>query len=78
MSIARDLFEQAFDRPRTPRSPAYKQGVLDVLRYRSGETLAIGPCPYKIGTSQADAWFSGVEEGHAIWRRYQAGQGRAA
>ena len=65
---ARTLFARAFHATRTPRSPAYREGVLVALRFRLGELAAIR-CPYAAGTAEADAFHSGVDEGHAIARR---------
>lgn len=75
MSLANKLFRAAFDegKCRTPRSEPYKQGVLDVLRFRSGEDVTMQGCPYGLGTAQADAWFSGNAEGHSVWRRHLEG-----
>lgn len=69
--LARRLFDEAFSRPREPRSPEYRRGVLDALRYRFGltETLRL-PEAFETGTAAADAWFAGIEEGHARWREY--------
>lgn len=63
MMTAAQLFQEAFSQPRDPRSPEYKAGVLAALQYRLGELERIR-CPYRIGTSQADAWYSGTDEGH--------------
>lgn len=75
MSKAEVLFEQAFSRPRTPRSDAYKAGVRAILRVRLDETPQIAlDCPYIIGTADADAWFAGIDEGHAIYRTATANE----
>ncbi|MCP4304683.1 MAG: hypothetical protein GY788_07370 [bacterium] len=63
------LLNAAFTKPRTPRSPAYKAGALAQLRFR-----AIGhkpACPYPHGTADADAWYSGSEEGAKLWAFHQ-------
>jgi len=62
------LFDQAFPATRTPRSRAYREGVLVALRFRLGELPAIR-CPYAMGSAKADAFRAGIEEGHAIARR---------
>lgn len=67
---ALQLFDAAFNTPRDPRSPEYKAGVMHILRVKTGETEPL-PCPYPLGTARADAWFSGTDEGHNIWRRHQ-------
>ena len=64
---ARTLFARAFHATRTPRSPAYREGVLVALRFRLGELPAIR-CPYPAGTAEADAFHAGADEGHAIAR----------
>ncbi len=65
---AMEIFSEAFHATRTPRSQAYREGVMAALRYRTGETDRMACCPYTVGTAEADAWFSGVEEGHALYR----------
>lgn len=35
------------------------------IKLKLGEVI-----PYQIGTAEADAWFSGVEEGKRRWRNY--------
>lgn len=52
------------------RSPEYRRGMVDVFRFRL-EGWHIVP-PYPLGTSQADAYFSGNERGNELWRRMQA------
>lgn len=48
------------------RSPEYRQGVLDVLKFRlEGQRIK---CPYEAGTAQFDAYFAGNERGHNIAR----------
>ncbi len=55
------------------RSPEYRRGMLDVLRFRL-EGLRI-ECPYKDGTAQFDAYFAGNARGHAEWRALTAEPG---
>lgn len=51
-----------------PRSPEYRRGMLAILAFR--EQLAPFPAhPYPLGTAQSDAYFAGVERGHALFRR---------
>jgi hypothetical protein len=51
------------------RSPEYRRGVLDVIKYRMhGVRIR---APYQLGTSQADAYFAGNDRGHALWRALQ-------
>lgn len=73
-SLALRLYERAFSAPRDPRSGAYKAGVLAALRFR--EIHAPMRCPWPIGSAEADAWYSGTEEGHRCWREHTE-QGRA-
>jgi hypothetical protein len=48
------------------RSAEYRRGMLDVLRFRlQGVRIE---CPYREGTAQFDAYFSGNDRGHAVWR----------
>lgn len=72
---ALSLFNEAFsiNKMRTPRSDAYKKGAYDAIYYRLCRIDGIidakgkGPdCPYKIPSAEADAWFSGCQEGSSI------------
>ncbi len=61
------LMAAAFNRPRDPRSDAYKQGVRAALtRYVERVTP---PLPFAPGTAEADAFFAGEEEGRLIIAR---------
>lgn len=63
---AEKLFKDAFSVPRDPRSQEYKDGVLAALKYRlEGVKIQM---PYAAGTAQADAFYSGLTEGHGIYR----------
>ena len=61
------LMAAAFNRPREPRSDAYKQGV------RAGLTRIIKrttqPLPFKAGTAESDAFFAGEDEARLIVSR---------
>lgn len=70
MPTAEQAFKDAFKVPRDPRSDEYKAGVVAVLRYRL-DAQPMTRCPHPLGTAAADAWFSGVDEGHSIFRRHQ-------
>ena len=61
------LFSAAFSASRDPRSGEYMDGTRAALAYRL-EGARIGQ-PYQVGTAAADAFASGIAEGHAIWRR---------
>jgi hypothetical protein len=50
----------------TPRSPEYRRGIEDVLRLKFGGHPI--RCPFQPGTAQFDAYFSGNDRGHAIYR----------
>lgn len=63
---AEEFFQAAFSKRRTPRSEAYKTGVKAAL-FRKAQCVPCR-CPYEVGTAEADAWFSGLEEGHSLWR----------
>ena len=60
------LFSAAFSASRDPRSGEYMDGARAALAYRI-EGARIGQ-PYQVGTASADAFASGIAEGHAIWR----------
>jgi hypothetical protein len=69
LPLIEKLVTAAFDRPRDPRSDAYKLGVRELL---ANQVLgAPFRCPYKLGTAEADAFFSGSDEGRTIWRQYE-------
>lgn len=72
---AQSLFDVAFNRysQRTPRSDAYRQGCLALLRKRTGEAQDL-PCPYSPGTTAFDAFHAGIDEGLLIWRQYRETQ----
>lgn len=52
-----------------PRSPEYRNGVLNAYAFREMRVPIPHPPRYKVGTAQFDAYFSGIERGHALWRR---------
>lgn len=63
---AQELYEK-FAVARDPRSPEYKQGVLDILKHRLGETQQTPRTVYyQTGTAQADAYWAGCDEGHRL------------
>jgi hypothetical protein len=64
------LFAAAFGphSSRNPRSDEYKAGCYAVLSWRTGAVATMPRCPHRLGSAQADAWFSGVDEGNARWR----------
>ena len=58
------LFAQVFDRPREPRSEAYRQGAWAAMqRVATHDTSRPAPCPYGAGTAERDAWLAGYDEG---------------
>jgi len=62
---AQAVFDKAFKKVRSPRSDAYKQGVMACLRVRiDGEQHMA--CPYAAGTAESDAYFAGVDEGRQL------------
>jgi hypothetical protein len=63
------LLFTAFSTPRTPRSPEYKAGALALLRFKCGLAERCEECPHPHGTAAADAWYSGLREGHSIFRQ---------
>lgn len=71
MSKAYEIFDEAFLKPRDPRSDEYRHGVIDILKFRLREANeASGKHQYKLGTAQADAYFAGCDEGHRLAREY--------
>jgi hypothetical protein len=64
-----ELMAKAFAPGRDPRSAEYKAGVRSILAWRLNSVpLAM---PYALGSTQADAFFAGQDEGKAIWRDLQ-------
>jgi hypothetical protein len=49
------------------RSAEYQRGMAAVLRWRERNVRI--PCPYRLGTAEADAYFSGTDRGHVLWRK---------
>lgn len=81
MSKAYEIFDEAFSKPRDPRSDEYRHGVIDILKFRLREANeAFGKHQYKLGTAQADAYFAGCDEGHRLASEYleKVGTGRMA
>ena len=64
-----DLYRMAFSQKRSPRSDAYKAGVLALLQHKLDNADLVNP--YRPGTAESDAWFAGVDEGHFIIRRHE-------
>lgn len=60
------ILNEAFPTTRPPRSPEYKQGVLAALKFRIEKTEVLNP--FAEGTAASDAFYSGLEEGHQLWR----------
>ena len=67
MGTAQVIFDQAFQKPRSPRSDAYKLGVLECLRARVDGATNV-QCPYQDGSAESDAYFAGVKEGCELSR----------
>lgn len=71
--VAARLFDDAFAVSRTPRSDAYKAGVLAALRYRlNGVRIE---SPYQPGTAEFDAFHAGTAEGHRLAAGHDASLG---
>lgn len=64
MKTVDELMREAFDTPRDPRSKEYKEGVRALLDWRVNGSRV--KSPYPMGTVQADAFYSGGEEGRRI------------
>ena len=69
---AEQLYKAAFDKPRDPRSDAYKRGVLTALIFRLAGDRATDP--YPAASAESDAFHAGSLEGHGIYRRHEAGE----
>ena len=71
-ALVEQLMKSAFDRPRDPRSEAYKTGAKALLMRRAtGQPLYL---PYSPGSTEFDAYQAGMDEGRAIWAAYEAKQ----
>jgi hypothetical protein len=66
MRTTDEIFKDAFSVPRNPRSTEYKQGVLAALKFRLEGVKISNPFPE--GTAASDAFYSGLHEGHGLWR----------
>ncbi|GAB4451135.1 MAG: hypothetical protein Kow0031_33710 [Anaerolineae bacterium] len=68
---AQQIFDEAFapNTYRTPRSEAYKAGVLAALQHHIDRAELVQP--FEWGTPAADAWSAGVVEGNALFAREQ-------
>lgn len=64
------LFNAAFSTARDPRSAEYRAGVRAALAFRI-EGVPIRH-QHAAGTAADDAFASGIQEGHAVWRAAQA------
>lgn len=76
LSLVQKLMDAAFNRPRDLRSDAYKLGVREILKCKAMGVKFY--CPHKMGTAEADAFYSGSDEGNRIWREHvesEAGHG---
>jgi len=72
-STADAIFEMAFDprSMRNPRSLAYKRGVKDALyNAERADNDPLITLPYVEGTAEADAWYSGNNEGRQLARKW--------
>lgn len=71
MTLSGKIFIGAFPASRHNRSPACKRGVMDALRHELGESQSPHLlCPYAAGTTAADAWLLGTEEGFRLAREH--------
>lgn len=67
MSRAQALVDDALTHG-DKRSAVYRQGAVDVLLLKlEGHRIQ---CPYRAGSVEFDAYFSGNDRGFAIWRRF--------
>jgi len=71
-SVAQRLFDEAFSIARSPRSGAYKAGVLAALKSR--ESAVSIRCPWPNESAESDAFYAGVEEGHHLWHDHLKAQ----
>lgn len=74
--LARQLFERAFERNRSPRSSAYRTGVMHALRFHLEDDQP--EPPYTVGSVEFDAYCAGGQEGGQIAAAYHNQQPQAA
>jgi len=63
---ATEIHARLFDRPREPRSQAYKDGALAAIRFYLDDEGS--PVQYEPGTPESDAWLAGYAEGRDACR----------
>ena len=73
---AQQLFDDAFSNPRDPRSKEYKAGVMAALKSRTDGIHYVNP--YKLGTAEADAFWSGADEGEFRWKQHVRSECKAS
>lgn len=66
MKTVAQLMQAAFPPERPARSAEYRDGVKQTLQSRLEGWRT--QCPYPEGSVECDAWASGTEEGHLIYR----------
>ena len=72
MKTVAQLMQAAFPRERPARSVEYRTGCRQALQPRLEGIRT--QCPYPEGSAACDAWASGTEEGHLIYRVEQKRQ----
>ncbi|MGB8019631.1 MAG: hypothetical protein WCF04_00220 [Candidatus Nanopelagicales bacterium] len=73
---AGQLVHDAWRRPHPPRSLEYRAGM--VAGARGAMRLAEPVNPHRAGTTAADAWWAGVQEGRALVAVWEYTQAREA
>nr|WP_314540063.1 hypothetical protein [uncultured Massilia sp.] len=76
LALVENFMRAAFapNSTRSPRSDAYRLGVRELLNSRALVVRLV--CPYTMGTAEADAFYSGVDEGNCIWRDHLVAQAK--
>ena len=62
------LFLMALGQQKSPKSDAFKQGLLAALAYRATGIKVSLNCPYATGTANFEEFLAGADEGHKSWR----------
>lgn len=70
MSLADDIYIEAFSKLRLARSIPYKMGVMEALSAR--EERRKPTIPFHIGTLERDAFEYGMQEGGKLWLKWCA------
>jgi hypothetical protein len=64
------IYQERFASGATPRSEAYRKGVMAILQWQAYMKPMV--CPYPAGSAEFDAYWAGHDEGVRLWQKAQA------